>query len=196
MQFAVARGGGLARDVLEEDEWVVLRRVERLRDGADRARARGDAFLVARPRNVCGVELRGEVRGAARAVRRRRVVVARERVIGEHVRARLHPDVVRLAVERRELVTEARRVRVRFHQRAVDVWRVGGVAVDRRLRAVLHRDDEDDFAAARRDAIRFRRCVRGCRCAIGPTRAVVRRRRAVAGRSSVLGHGCIALIRG
>ncbi len=136
----------VARDVLEEDEGIVLGRVEAA--ARDRAGAGGGIlpFLIGDPGDVVGriLDLRHQVRGAARAVGRRGVAVRGEGTIGEGVRSRLHVDVVRLARQAESQgIVEIRGVGVGRNQGVVDVRRVGRVAIDLRRIVVFHRDHED-----------------------------------------------------
>src|SRR6185295_16999351 len=103
----------------------------------DRAGAcrRIEALLEAEPadRWARPLHLRGEVGGAFRAVARRRIVVAGEGHVAEHVRTRLHPDVVGFAWNRiGERIPEGGGARVPGNELTVDVSRAR-VAVDRLL---------------------------------------------------------------
>ena len=100
--------GRIAGDVLVEDEGVVLGVIEASAGDGTGAGGGGDPLLVGHPGHAVGgvLDLGDQVGGADGAVRRRRIAVGGEGVVGEGVGPRLHPDVVRLAGQAGQLVVE------------------------------------------------------------------------------------------
>ena len=131
---------GVACDVLEKDERIVLRRVQPM--ARDRTFVGRNAFLVSLPGNAGLAQLRDEM--VAVQMVRGRVLVVADAEIGSS----FEPEVVRLARVHARRVEISLGVRAHAQERAVQV-RSMCAGVHLRPVRVLHQDDEDRLEVRR-----------------------------------------------
>src|SRR5712691_10877675 len=112
-----------SRRPLKKDEWVVLGCIWEAADNGTLAGLGVYVLLVSHPRDGSGFfNLRHQMIFASGAVRGRRIIVRSKFCLAKLVRARLHPNIVRFAVQVWQWVPEVRATCVIWNKRITGVF--------------------------------------------------------------------------